>query len=242
LIAQVKSKPQKDLRMTTAPKIPKGHCPNCGPDRNADIAGQHSYRFDDDEFGIWGEKIYRILVCRGCDEAYFQTEEIFSEEMAYRENARTGELECYLPAKITHWPSPSKRQPPKWIDEIQFFDRDLANLMEDIYGALNNNLCVPAAIAVRTAFDRATELLEIDSSKSFAEKLGLLKSTGKISSDEEGCLKTLTDAGSAAAHRGWRPDLEQLDTMMSLLEGFVHRSFILGKAANELKLKIPVRP
>ena len=43
----------------------------------------------------------------------------------------------------------------------------------------------------------------------------------------------LVDAGSAAAHRGWKPSFEDLSTMMDVLEQFVHRTlnFELGDTA-----------
>ena len=54
---------------------------------------------------------------------------------------------------------------------------------------------------MRTAFDRASELLGVNPAKTFAEKLTDLVSRGHIGSSEKDTLDTLTDAGSAAAHR-----------------------------------------
>ena len=31
----------------------KGHCPNCGPNKNAAVVGHHQIRDDDDESGVW---------------------------------------------------------------------------------------------------------------------------------------------------------------------------------------------
>lgn len=49
----------------------------------------------------------------------------------------------------------------------------------------------------------------------------------------------LIDAGSAAAHRGWRPKSEELNTLVSLVESFFHRTFVLGDAAKKLKEAVP---
>jgi hypothetical protein len=55
-------------------------------------------------------------------------------------------------------------------------------------------------------------------------------------------LSILTDAGSAAAHRGWRPKPHELDTMILIVESFLHRTFVIGDAAKQLKASIPAKP
>jgi hypothetical protein len=221
-------------------KIAKGHCPKCGPGRSADIVGQHEESWYDDEAAMGGSIVYRIMRCRGCETPYFQTDETNSENYSHRQNAY-GEEEWELDHKIDHWPSPTRREQPIWSVSISVSDRDLGYLFEDIYGALNSDLRVPAAIAIRTALDRASQLLGIDASKTFAQKLEDLEAAGKISGDEKMTLSALIDAGNAAAHRGWRPSLADLDTMMSLLEGFLHRNFVLGDLAKQLQSRVPAK-
>jgi Domain of unknown function (DUF4145) len=245
------------VSVSELPSPIKGHCPNCGPGRLADVVGHHHSRYDDETSGIWGEVDYRILQCRGCELAYFQTDEIDSEH--WENDPDTGEM--YIPHKITHWPAPpaspvlSKRKRPDWaspkfnLDSVPFgvdselfaIDYDLASLFDDIYVALNNDLRVLSAIGIRMAFDRASELLGVDPAKSFAEKLLELVKHGRIGVSEKDTLDILTDAGSAAAHRGWKPKLEELDTMMNIIETFLYRTFILDTAAKRLKQNVPAR-
>lgn len=104
---------------------------------------------------------------------------------------------------------------------------------------MNADLPIPAAIATRTAFDRATELLQIDPAKAFDAKLNELICLGKISTDERDTLAVLIDAGSAAAHRGWKPKVTELDVLVSIIEAFLHRTFVLGEAAKSLKQNVP---
>jgi hypothetical protein len=147
----------------SAPPAPvKGHCPDCGPDRLADVVAHHQSRMADDEAEVWGRIEYRILRCRGCETVYFQRDEIFSEDVDYKVDPHTGEQEGYLPHKITYWPAPSKRKQPDWSSELFAVDSDLDSLFDDIYVALNNDLRVLSAIGIRTAFDRASELLRVD--------------------------------------------------------------------------------
>lgn len=219
----------------------KGHCPHCGPNRNANIIGSHTTEHNDDDAGIWVTRHHRLLVCRGCDNPYLQIEEVFSENIDQRQNPDTGEWERYIASTFTYWPPPSRRERPKWFDGLIGIDDTLSSLISDLYGALNADLRVPAAIAARTVFERAAELLSIEPTMSFGEKLTLLVQSGKIGEDDKIQLGILIDAGNAAAHRGWRPTLKQLDDIISLLEAFLHRSLVLDKAAQELKNRIPAK-
>jgi len=69
-----------------------------------------------------------------------------------------------------------------------------------------------------------------------------LTAQGKISADDKEVLAVLTDAGSAAAHRGWRPKPRELDAMVMIIENFLLRTFIVGDAAKQLKAGIPAKP
>ena len=110
-----------------------------------------------------------------------------------------------------------------------------------MYTALSNNLGVLAAIGVRTVFDRASELLGIDPEKPFQQKLDDLKDGDHITDREVEILAALIDAGSAAAHRGWQPKPKQLDAMMTILEAFLLRAFLLQGIGAELGEDVPKR-
>lgn len=216
-----------------------GHCPNCRADRKSFVVANYDRRDDDDI--VWTFTVYRILECGGCEEVYFQKDQIFSEDEDYHENPVTGKTEPFIPHKISYWPSPSERVTPKWLPELLSINNDLFLLCNDIYVALNSDLPVLAAIGVRTVFDCASELLGIAPEKNFGEKIAELKDAGKIGADEKEILKTLTEAGSAAAHRGWRPDPQELDVMMNIIEAFLYRTFVLDAEAGRLKESVPKR-
>jgi hypothetical protein len=128
------------------------------------------------------------------------------------------------------------------MPSIVLVDDKLYGLLEETYQALNSGLKVITAIGMRTAIDRTTEVLKIDPSRTFEEKLEDLEKLGKISSDERKALAVLIDAGSAAAHRGWCPSNSDLYTMLSITENFLHRTFILDKEWKELGVGVPARP
>jgi hypothetical protein len=76
----------------------------------------------------------------------------------------------------------------------------------------------------------------------FAEKLDDLKNTGLISRHEKDILVVLTDAGGAAAHRGWQPDAKKLSTIMDGTEAFIHRALVLSGAIAAMKEQVPKKP
>jgi len=217
-----------------------GHCPQCGPKHKADVLAEEIE--DRDERPLWWHTSYRILQCGGCEAIYFQTIEVFSEDELRFVDSETGEEVREYREHISYWPVPSRRGRPNWGFSLSRIDDDLLKLFEDIYTALDNDLGVLAAIGIRTVFDRASELQGIDPTLTFADKLNGLLKIGNISPREKEALDVLVDAGSAAAHRGWRPSPKDLDIMMSHLEFFLYRSFVQGRENNHLSGNIPPRP
>jgi hypothetical protein len=54
-------------------------------------------------------------------------------------------------------------------------------------------------------------------------------------------LSILADAGSAAAHRGWKPTKDDIDHLVRALEHFLERAFVLKHDVRRLKKNIPPR-
>lgn len=219
-------------------KFEKGQCPECGAER-ADVAAQHKEEFDYGD--ISGGTYYSVLECRGCGHHYFKSLSWNSEDINHERNPDTGEWEPAPHERVTFWPPAAKRRKPEWADEIGLEDRVLGSLFDDVYIALSNNLGVLAAIGMRTVFDRASELLGIDPGKTFKQKLDDLKAGDHVTEREVAVLAALIDAGSAAAHRGWQPKPKQLDAMMTILEAFLHRAFLLEEIGAELGKGVPQR-
>ena len=79
--------------------------------------------------------------------------------------------------------------------------------------ALNNDLNILTAIAVRTCFDVVSEVCKVDESLPFAEKINELVKQGRIGIAQKARLGALIDAGGASAHRGWVPDLAEINLL-----------------------------
>ena len=218
----------------------KAECPNCGPERTAHVLAEHDVeRVLDEDHGIWQKVTSRILQCAGCEIVYYQEVGTFSEDYENEFDAN-GEYVVRYNETIKYFPALSKRPEPNWFSPFEF-EGGLYGLLKETYNALNADARVLAAVGARTIFDRAAELLKVDPALSFAEKLERLEQLGHIGRNERTHLDILTDAGGAAAHRGWRPTPDQLDTVMSIVESFIHRAFILDPNARLLKKQIPKR-
>ena len=110
-----------------------------------------------------------------------------------------------------------------------------------MYVAYDNQSYILTAIGLRTALDRATEILEIDPALTFEKKLTALGEGGWIGDTEKALLEVVTDAGNAAAHRGWSPESHEVAALLSALELFLQKAFIVGKKALSLKANIPAK-
>ena len=226
----------------STPGIIKANCPNCGKDRNAHVRGKHVVRHTESGSPIEARDTGMILECCGCELVFFRRDYWFSEWEQLGDNPYTGELQLEDGTETTYYPSLVQRTPPEWSNEIRKADRVLGRLLTEMYAALNNDLRVLAAIGARTTFDRASEFLQVDPLLPFGQKLDVLVSMGKIGKSEREALEVLIDAGGAAAHRGWAPKTTDLRTMMTIIEGFLHREFVLGDGLKKLKAAVPPKP
>lgn len=219
-------------------RLTNGHCPNCGGSRKAEVAATHQERWDDYDAMVWAVDTYNILKCRGCNTVYVQREHIFSENIEHRETA-DGEWEEYCDPAVTYWPAPAKRDRPEWLNDLE--DDSLRAVLTEVYGALDSDHRILAAIGARTALDRAMTLLNA-TENNFPGKLNELKDKGMVSDHEKDNLLVLTDAGSASAHRAWQPTPTNIATVMSGMESFLHRTLVFGKEISLVRKDIPSRP
>ncbi|WP_312795671.1 DUF4145 domain-containing protein [Tianweitania sp.] len=224
----------------------KAFCSACGGDRNCTVRGEFLQAGGDEDFQ-WHTYWY-ILECRGCDHTFVQTVSTDSESIEY-DYGPDGETISWARETSLYWPAKAKRKKPDWLSEIVLEDVDVTVLdqsLVELYGALDNDLIVLAGIGIRTTFDIASKLLGVDPDLTFKKKLAALMDANHIGPSDISHLETLVDAGSASAHRGWRPGPAALSTMMDVLEHFLQNAFIephRKKQRDEAvrKLKVPRR-
>lgn len=228
---------------TSKPIVHKAECSKCGGVRNCDIRGKHTKSYDDEHF--WSQTVWYILECRGCEDVFVKTVDTNSEEydQAYSVDG-SGEVITTMVETIQYWPALSQRKEPEWMSEYGVDAENMRVLhapLRELYGALNNDLRMLAAIGIRTVYDIASELLGIDPALGFGQKLDALLDGKHIGPLDKERLEVIVDAGSASAHRGWLPQLADLATMMDVLEHFINEAFFVPvrrKRLNEEALKV----
>lgn len=215
----------------------KAHCSACGGTRNCDVRGHWPQNGSDGDYD-WHTDWY-LLQCRGCEHVFAQTVSTNSEDLVDYYDGHE-EVREYIETE-KYWPALAGRSRPDWLRSSGLEVPDVGRLdtsLLELYAALDNDLNVLAGIGIRTSFDVASELLAVDPSKTFAEKLAALVEKGHIGAVDKGRLAALVDAGSASAHRGWRPSSADLDTMMAVLEHFIEQAFVQPHRRKQLDEKV----
>ncbi len=222
----------------------KAECSSCGGVRNCWIRGKFSHHSEYD--GIYFYSHHQILQCMGCDYTFFMITNANSEDYI-----RGDHDEIELVEHNVYWPAVASRKYPEWFDSRRIPVEDPSELeaaLVEVYGALNNELRMLAAIGMRTVFDVASKMLDIDSSLNFKEKIDELVEKKHIGPSDRARIEAFIDAGSASAHRGWRPRLDELNAMMEILEHFIYHAFVepsdrrkLNDVAQNIKSLVPPR-
>ena len=75
----------------------------------------------------------------------------------------------------------------------------------------------------------------------FGGKLAKMHEKGHIGLHEKDILAAITDAGSAAAHRGFTPNIKTFGTIIETVENFLQREFVLKTAAGDVRKATPQR-
>jgi hypothetical protein len=229
--------------VTTAPEsleIVWSDCPRCGPQRRAEVVAFFSVTKQEQASSVFTVINYNTLRCCGCSAIHFRRDEFFSEDQDYEQNDETGEWETVLRQRSTYWPPLERRHQPSWT--LQVGDDVIHRLLDEVYRALNNDLRTLAAMGVRAMLDRTFELAGAEAAAGFKEKLRSLTDKGVISERDKEALIIMTDAGSAASHRGWQPNADNLDTILDAAEAVLYRVLVLPSTAHRLQQQVPPKP
>jgi hypothetical protein len=237
---------------TKVGSVLKTYCSSCQGDRNCEVKGHYGKLDEHDEAPISWRTDWYVLECRGCEYVFVQTVATNSEDYVYDVLPSGEEVREHIETVET-WPSRSKRPIPDWFNH-SYIETDikntgsLASALKELYGALDADLSVLASIGIRTSFDIASELLGIDPGLTFKEKLDALVTSNFIMEAEKESIKILVDAGSASAHRGWKPSPGDLEALMNSLEDFIYSTMVFPAQKrtreaklSEMKNKVPTR-
>lgn len=222
----------------------KANCPTCDGERSCDIHGSLDVRWSQDvgHNVVWGNVRHRLLQCRGCESVFYYKSSTDSESWDFERDHATGEDVVVYPRATETFPLPDKAgRKPEWMLNLHKHDFQLQAILQETYDAFERGNCILASVGLRTALDRATEVLQIDPGLSLVGKVQRLKELGFVGETEATDLAVVTDAGSAAAHRGWRPEPEEFERLLSTLERFLERTIVNRKSVEGIAIP-PARP
>lgn len=224
-------------------EIFKAVCPRCGGERNCSVHGalEEPWEWTDGHYATNGQVDHRLLKCLGCDTVFYWSSSWDSEDWDIQVNA-DGTQHFFHPITVTTYPMPEKTSNrPDWLWDLMSVDPHLAAILTQTYDAKDTGALILAAVGLRTALDRTTEFLKIDTGLPLEQKLEGLRNSGFVGESEAKALATVANAGNAAAHRGWAPDETEFRELLKALEQFINRTLISGKAVLEIAARIPAR-
>lgn len=132
-----------------------------------------------------------------------------------------------------YFPPVPFRLKPEWYVELSEKYKEILN---EIYSALDNSLFFLASCGTRTVIDQLI-VEKIGDIGGFETKIVELINKGIIDEDEKEMFLAVINAGSASAHRNFRPTDDLLKSMMDIMEEILFKLLITPNRKRELKNK-----
>lgn len=210
----------------------RAHCNKCLRETNHDLHAKKEVRWVDED--TQGSESYEIVICRGCDTVRFRQvstgTEIYDEEGNFVED-------------VSYFPSAVSRQKPEWLGNWSRFrseQSEIASLLNEVYAVLHEDLRVLASIGIRTILDMfMTE--KVGDVGTFQAKVSALEKARFITPEHGKFLVQTIDAGSASAHRGFRPTAENLKLLLDITENLISSIYVFPHAVNAMSKNVPRR-
>jgi hypothetical protein len=168
------------------------------------------------------QDVYEMLECGGCESVTLRHTHLFSE---------------YPEPRVSYYPPPIARPAPMWKHKLPL---ELRSLADEVYSALHADSRRLGLMGARTILDMVL-LEKVGDAGTFLEKLKKFEDLGFVGSRDREILEAALDAGSAAAHRGYRPKPDQLDQVMDIVEHLLEAVYVLHRAAADLRKSTPPR-
>lgn len=115
-------------------------------------------------------------------------------------------------------------------------------LLEEVYSAAHSGQVRLLSMGIRSVLDRMMTMVLDGNVSSFQEKLNGMVAKGHLAAEQASIIEIIIDAGSASAHRGFKPARELLEEMLNVMEGLVRERYISGPMLQTAKINIPPRP
>ncbi|MCD6199174.1 MAG: DUF4145 domain-containing protein [Deltaproteobacteria bacterium] len=118
-----------------------------------------------------------------------------------------------------YFPPIPLRIKPEWYS---YLTENYQAILDEVYVALDNSLSFLSSTGARTALDQLI-IEKIGDIGDFKTKVKKMVANKIIDETESAMLLAVIDAGSASAHRSYRPDNERINHMMDILEAIFYK-------------------
>ncbi len=212
----------------TKEQTTRAPCNECQQETKHFVIVRHSnaFKIDFSSLGL-GEvdflDTYELLECCGCEGVMLRHSSESSDPSS------NSEIKYYPPRLARTW--------PKWAFRLP---EQVASLVSEVYAALHADSRSLALMGARTLIDLLTSD-KLGDKGSFEQKLESLEKEGYVGRRNREFLTVALDAGSAAAHRGYRPSEEEVGHVMDIVENLLQAVYVLEGAARSLESKVPKR-
>lgn len=129
------------------------------------------------------------------------------------------------------------RSKPDWYEHLP---SSVRSLLDEVYVGLSNDMCALPSMGLRTVIDMVCVDLVGDVG-SFGEKLKALRAQGHVSDREKTTLEIAIDVGSASAHRGHNPSVEDINSLLDICEHLLKGVYVLPAVSQILQKTTPPR-
>ncbi|HED1792732.1 DUF4145 domain-containing protein (plasmid) [Citrobacter sp. RHB20-C16] len=222
-------------------KIFKAPCPSCKRKCNTIVLGEKSKEWNEEsghDNYVYGKDDHKLLECCGCGTIFYYKKS-WNSEHTYIDANGNEEAELSV-VTVPAIENPSLQ--PDWVSDIYAKDVVLFHILTEVYTAYAHHAFILAATGLRTAFDHTTSLIDIPPNDKFEQKVKAVFDKGYVSETERGHLAVVTEAGNAAAHRGWRPTKTQFESLLHVVEKFVQNVVLRDREIEKIGEAIPKKP
>lgn len=217
----------------------KEHCNKCGLRTNHEILHKEisTWREDIDKHTtVEGGDIYYMIKCLGCGYVHLRHDEWFSEDYDDEGNPII---------RTRFYPPLTSRKKPDWLGSFDSVfwagDTVIEQLLSEIYEALHNGSLRLATMGIRSLLEHIM-IDKVGDHGSIGKNVEAFIEYGYISEKDRSVFREyVLEAGHAAMHRDFRPNLSDVKTLLDITEGLIASIYIHPKRAEKLAEKIPQR-
>lgn len=217
------------------PQIITSLCNQCLRETQHDVVSNETQ--DVEDLGHFQIEIKRVVVrCRGCGDVAVRSESWWQKKGEF---GHVLEQSC---EKVRFDPPRVWRRAPNWLSTIEQQEPDLAELLQEVYSAANDQQVRLLSMGVRAVLDHVmTAILGADVG-GFEAKLDALVEKDHLTRTQRDNLSIVIDAGSASSHRGFKPNPELVEEMLVAMENIIRDHYITGPMLKTARTQIPPRP